>query len=63
MTVRHICSWQHQSTSRGQWAPKRLFIEFDSHLVNKLLLPRLLDVMLYKLDMQDPHKKMTAELS
>ncbi|CAO2579409.1 hypothetical protein LEMLEM_LOCUS986 [Lemmus lemmus] len=19
MTMRHVCSWQHQSTSRGRW--------------------------------------------
>ncbi|XP_075842977.1 serine/threonine-protein kinase Nek1-like [Microtus pennsylvanicus] len=28
----HVCSWQHQSTSRGRWALKRLPMEFDSHL-------------------------------
>ena len=27
MTVRHICSWQHQCTSRGRWALKTLLSE------------------------------------
>ena len=31
-------------------------MEFTSHLGKKLLLPGLLDVMLYKLDMQNPQK-------
>ena len=34
-----------------------------SHLGKKLLLPGLLDNMLYELDMQNPQKKMTAEFS
>ena len=33
------------------------------HLGKKLLLPGVLDSMLYKLDIQDPQKKMTAELA
>ena len=37
-------------------------MEFASHLGKKMLLPGLLDVMLYKLDMQDP-QKMTAEVA
>ena len=31
-------------------------MEFVSHLGKKLLLPRLLNVMLYEVDMQDPQK-------
>ena len=31
-------------------------MEFASHLGKKLLLPELLDDMLYKLDIQDPQK-------
>ena len=31
-------------------------MEIVSHLGKKLLLPELLDGMLYKLDMQDPEK-------
>ena len=31
-------------------------MELVSHLGRKLLLPGLLDVMLYELDMQDPQK-------
>ena len=31
-------------------------MEFVSHLGKKLLLPGLLDAMLYELDMQDPQK-------
>ena len=54
--MRHICSWQHQSTSRGRWAVKNLLMEFVSHLGKKLLLPGLLDVVLYEMDMQDPQK-------
>ena len=42
--------------SRGRWALKRSLMEFASHLGKRLLLPGLLDVLLYKLDMQDPHK-------
>ena len=52
MTMRHICSWQYQSTSRGRWASKRLLMEFDSHLGKKLLLPGLL----HKLDTENPHR-------
>ncbi|KAM7327717.1 hypothetical protein ACRRTK_014084 [Alexandromys fortis] len=51
MTMRHIYSWQHQSTSRRRWASKRHLMEFDSHLGKKLLLPGLL----YKLG----HKELT----
>ena len=29
MTVRHLCSWQHQATSKGRWASKRLPSHFD----------------------------------
>ena len=36
-------------------------MEFASHLSKKLLLPGLLDVMLYELDMQSP--QMTMELA
>ena len=53
MTMKYICFWQHQSTSRGRWALKRLLMEVVSHLGKKLLLPGLFDIMLYKLDMQD----------
>ena len=39
-------------------------MELVSHLVKKLLLPGLLDIMLYELDMQDPQeKKKTAEVA
>ena len=31
-------------------------MEFVSHLGKKLLLPELLDAMLYELDMQDPQR-------
>ena len=54
MTMRHVCSWQHQSTSRERWVLKRLLMELVSHLSKKLLLPELLDGMLYELDMWDP---------
>ena len=51
-------------TSRGRWTSKKLFMEFVSHLGKKLLLPGLLDAMLYELDMQDrTHREMTAELA
>ena len=56
MTMRHISYWKRQSTSRGRWASERLLMEFVIHLGKKLLLPGLLDVMLYKLDMQDPQR-------
>ena len=52
ITMRHICSWQQQSTSRGRWASKSLLMEFASHLGKKLLLPGLLD----ELDMQNPQR-------
>ena len=52
MTMRHIYSWQHQSTSRGRWALKRLLMELISHLGKKLFLSGLLD----ELDMQDPQR-------
>ena len=45
MTVRHICSWRHQSTPREE-AP----LELGSCLGKKLLLSGLL----HKLDMLDP---------
>ena len=47
MTVRHICCWQHQVTSRGWQAPKRLLMTLVSHLGMKLLLTRLLNAMPY----------------
>ena len=53
MTMRHVCSWQHQSTSRGRWALKRLLMELVSHLGKKLLLPGLL----YKLDTENPQRE------
>ena len=53
MKMRHVCSWQHQSTSRGRWASKKLLMEFDSHLGKKLLLPGLL----YKLDTENPQRE------
>ena len=53
MTMRHVCSWKHQSTSKGRWASKRLLIEFDSHLGKKLLLPWLL----HKLDTKIPQRE------
>ncbi|CAO2637977.1 hypothetical protein LEMLEM_LOCUS24248 [Lemmus lemmus] len=60
-----VCLLDHkviqQSISRGRWALKRIFMELVSHLGKKLLLPGLLDVMLYELDMEDP-QKMTAEV-
>ena len=37
-------------------------MELVSHLGNKLLLPGLLDVMLYELDMQDSQKKCLLKL-
>ena len=40
-------------------ASKRLLIESVSHLDKKLFSPGLLDVMLYKLNLQD-HRKMTC---
>ena len=57
MIMEHICSWQHQSTSRGRWAMKRLLVEIASHLEKKLFLPRLHEVMLYEEDKQDPQKQ------
>ncbi|XP_049988698.1 zinc finger protein 54-like isoform X2 [Alexandromys fortis] len=42
MTMRHVCSWLHQSTSRGRWALKRLLMELVSHLGKKLLLRGLM---------------------
>ena len=53
MTMRHVCSWQHQSTSRGRCASKRLLMQFDSHLDKKLLLSELL----HKLDMKNPQRE------
>ena len=53
MTMRHVCSWQHQSSSRGRWALKRLLMEFDSHLGKKLLLPRLL----HRLHRENPQRE------
>ena len=43
-------------TSRGRWAPKKLLMEFTRHLGKKLLLPGLLDALLYEMDMQDQQK-------
>ncbi|CAO2634166.1 hypothetical protein LEMLEM_LOCUS22565, partial [Lemmus lemmus] len=54
MTVRHICIWQHQSTSRGRWASKRLLMDFVSHLGKKLPLPGLLNWT------SRDHREMTA---
>ena len=51
MTIRHICSWQYQSTSRGRWASKRLLMEFVSHLGKKLLF-----AWTAWLDSQDPQR-------
>ena len=48
-------------TSRARWALKILLMELARHLGKKLLLPRLLDIMLYKLNMQDP-QNMTAKV-
>ena len=42
---------------------KRLLMELVCHLGKNLLLPGLLDVMLYELDLQDPQKKMTVEVA
>ena len=42
ITLRHLCSWQHQSTSRRRWALKRLLMVFARHLGKKLLLPGLM---------------------
>ena len=56
MTVIHICSRQHQPSSRGRWASKRLLMEFVSIWARNGLLSGLFDDMLYKLDMQDPQK-------
>ena len=53
MTMRHVCSWQHQSTSRGRRASKRLLMELVSHLGKKLLLPGLL----HKLDTENPQRE------
>ena len=39
----------------------KLLMEFVSHLDKKLLLPKLFDVTLYELDLQDSQKKITAE--
>ena len=52
MTVRHICSWENQVTSRRRRAPKRLLMKSVSHLGKKLLLLGLLD----ELDKQDPQR-------
>ncbi|CAO2636433.1 hypothetical protein LEMLEM_LOCUS23531 [Lemmus lemmus] len=57
MTMRHACSWQHQSTSRGRWASKRILMEFVSHLGKKLLLPGLLNWT------QRTHRERTAKLA
>ncbi|CAO2589251.1 hypothetical protein LEMLEM_LOCUS5324, partial [Lemmus lemmus] len=57
MTMRFICSWQHQATSRGRWASKRLLMELVSHLGKKLLLPGLLNWT------QRTRRERTAELS
>ena len=56
MAMRHICFWQHQSTSRGWWVLKRLLMECLNHLGKKLFLAGLLDGMLYELEMQDQQK-------
>ena len=53
MTMRHVCSWQHQSTSRGRWALKRLLMKFDSHLGKKLLSPGLI----HRLDTKNPQRE------
>ena len=53
MTMRHVCSWQHQSTSRGRRTSKRLLMELVSHLGKKLFLPGLL----YKLDTENPQRE------
>ncbi|CAO2627674.1 hypothetical protein LEMLEM_LOCUS19637 [Lemmus lemmus] len=55
--MRHVCSWKHQSTSRGRCTSKRLLIEFDSRLGKKLLLPGLRDLTC------STHRKMTTEVA
>ena len=54
MTLRHICSWEHQLLQEKNWALMRLLKDLVSHLGKKLLLPGLLDVMLCERDMQEP---------
>ena len=56
MIVRHVYSSQYQSISRGRWAPKRFLMFLVSHLGKKLFIPKLLDTMLYELDVQDPQR-------
>ena len=51
--MRHVYSWQHQSTSRGRWALKRLLVELVSYLGKKLLLPGLV----HKLDTKNPQRE------
>ena len=38
MTMRHVCSWQHQLLQEKGGASKRLLTKFASHLGKKLLL-------------------------
>ncbi|CAO2625167.1 hypothetical protein LEMLEM_LOCUS18736 [Lemmus lemmus] len=57
MTMRQVCSWQHQSTSRGRWTSKRLLMELVGYLGKKLLLPGLLNWT------QRTHRGRTAELA
>ena len=52
MTMRHICSWQHQATSRGRRALKRLLKELVDHLARNC---SCLDCV-NKLDMKDPKR-------
>ena len=48
MTMRHVCSWQHQLLQEEDG-----HMEFDSHLGKKLLLPGLM----HKLDTENPQRK------
>ena len=61
--MRHICFWQHQLLQRGWWASKKLVMEFALNVTRlaeslgrKVLLPGLLDSVLYEPDMLDPQK-------
>ena len=53
MTVRHICSLQHQATSRGRWALMRILMESVTHLGKKLFLPGLLELDMQNLQRSD----------
>ena len=57
ITVRHICSWQHQLL-QGEDGHQRgsLWSLLASHLSKKLFLPGLFDIMLCEMNMWDPQR-------